>query len=231
MRKDLRCKFTQQLRLVPLRQFLKHRIYTLAPRIPHSTQPITRHRPSNRPREIRHNKSHRPATQATDHTPEFPCGTRLLAFRHALLSQHLFEDATKLLVAEFGLFLVVGAFEAEGTPWEVRAEATTGFGWGAWYLFFIWVSGVVVIIAAEGVVVSMVLAGGVVVAAARWVGESVVGVVDLLEFLGAGSALGGVGGDTVGMGFEGLLFVGVADLLLGCFGGDIEDHICLQRGE
>ena len=47
----------------------------------------------------------------------------------------------------------------------------------------------------------MVSARGVVVAAAGGVGEREVGVVDLLEFLGAGRAFGGVGGDAVGMGF------------------------------
>lgn len=49
-----------------------------------------------------------------------------------------------------------------------------------------------------------VLAGGVVVAPAGGVGECIVGVVYFLEFLCAGSALGGVGGDAVGVGFEGL---------------------------
>jgi hypothetical protein len=45
-------------------------------------------------------------------------------------------------------------------------------------------------------------ARGVVVAAATWVGEGVVGVVYLLESLGAGGALGGIGGDAVGVVFE-----------------------------
>ena len=50
----------------------------------------------------------------------------------------------------------------------------------------------------------MVDSGGVVVAAAGRVGEGVVGVVYALEFLGAGGAFGGVGGDAVRVGFQGL---------------------------
>lgn len=44
-------------------------------------------------------------------------------------------------------------------------------------------------------------AGLVVFAAAGWVGEGVVGVVDFLEFLGSGWSFGGVGGDSIGVGF------------------------------
>ena len=50
----------------------------------------------------------------------------------------------------------------------------------------------------------MVSARGVVVAATGGVREREVGVVDLLEFLGAGGTFGRVGGDAVGMGFKGL---------------------------
>lgn len=56
----------------------------------------------------------------------------------------------------------------------------------------------------------------VVFASSGGVGEGVVCVVDELEFAGAGGALGGVGGDAVGVCFEGGAFVGVADLLGGC---------------
>lgn len=58
------------------------------------------------------------------------------------------------------------------------------------------------------------------------VGEGVVGVVYELEFAGARGAVGGVGGDAVGVRFEGGALVGVADLLLGCGGGDVEDGVC-----
>ena len=47
----------------------------------------------------------------------------------------------------------------------------------------------------------MVGAGRVVVASARAVGEGVVGVVYMLEFLCAGGAFWGVGGDAVGVRF------------------------------
>lgn len=48
------------------------------------------------------------------------------------------------------------------------------------------------------------VAGYVVFAAAGCVRQGVVGVVDLLEFLGAGWAFGGVGGNAVGVVAEGL---------------------------
>ena len=48
------------------------------------------------------------------------------------------------------------------------------------------------------------VAGYIVFATACCVGEGVVGVVDLLEFLGAGWTFGGVGGDAVGVVAEGL---------------------------
>lgn len=51
---------------------------------------------------------------------------------------------------------------------------------------------------------SLVRAGRVVITATIRVRESVVSVVDLLELLGARRTLGGVRGDTVGMGFQGL---------------------------
>ena len=48
----------------------------------------------------------------------------------------------------------------------------------------------------------MVGTRGIVVAAAGGLREGVVGVIYLLEFLGAGGAFGGVGGDAVGVGFQ-----------------------------
>jgi hypothetical protein len=41
------------------------------------------------------------------------------------------------------------------------------------------------------------IAGEVVVASATWLGKSVVGIVDLLEFFGARAAFGTVGGDAI----------------------------------
>ena len=88
------------------------------------------------------------------------------------------------------LLFILGT-EAEGRPGEGTLWGSIG---GGRYIFCIRVGG------GEG----GVLAGGVVVAAAGWVGESVIGVVDLLKFLGAGGALGGVGRDPVRVRFEGL---------------------------
>jgi len=95
------------------------------------------------------------------------------------------------------------------------------------------------------------VARGVVVAAPAGVREGVVGVVDLLEFLRAAGAFGRVGGDAVGVVAEGLsmgvssssagvcsggggwwvpvvdaLLVGIADLLLGRFGVELERGVC-----
>ena len=62
--------------------------------------------------------------------------------------------------------------------------------------------------------IGLVGAGSVVVATAGGVGKGVVCVVYLLEFLGPRRALRGVGGATVGVGFEGLSSkMGLARLL------------------
>ena len=50
----------------------------------------------------------------------------------------------------------------------------------------------------------MVGARGVVVTLAGWVGESVVCVVYLLECLGSGRTFWGIGGNTIGVRFQGL---------------------------
>lgn len=74
----------------------------------------------------------------------------------------------------------------------------------------------------------------IVVAAPRRVAQGIVCIVDLLEAFCAGGALGGVGGDAVGVVFERGFFVGVADLLGGCFGIDFEDFVVVcscWRGE
>jgi hypothetical protein len=63
-------------------------------------------------------------------------------------------------------------------------------------------------------------AGFVVVFAPLGFGEGVVGVVDGLELASAFGAFVGVGGDAVGVPFQGGLFVGGADLFLGGCWGD-----------
>lgn len=75
----------------------------------------------------------------------------------------------------------------------------------------------------------IVCACGVVLAAARGVGESVVCIVDGLEALCAGCALGRVGGDAVRVVLQGGFFVGIANLLLGRFGVDVEDLVVVLR--
>jgi hypothetical protein len=71
----------------------------------------------------------------------------------------------------------------------------------------------------------------VVVSPARGVRQRVVGVVDLLELLGAGLALGRVRGDAVRVVLEGALFVGVADLLLRGGWADFEQGVVVgERG-
>jgi hypothetical protein len=47
----------------------------------------------------------------------------------------------------------------------------------------------------------------------------------LLEFFGALGAFGRVGGDAVGVVLQGGFFVGIADLLLGGFGVDVEGGV------
>ncbi len=123
MTKHLRRHLTQQLRLVPRRQLLKHTIHALPSVIPHRPQPIPGHRSRNRPRKIRNDEPHGAAAQPADHAPELAGRGGVLAFGHALLAQHLFEDGAELLVAEAGGFFFCGgvgmaAFAEEG-PGEI----------------------------------------------------------------------------------------------------------------
>lgn len=76
----------------------------------------------------------------------------------------------------------------------------------------------------------VVCACGVIVAAARGVGEGVIGIVDGLEAFCAGCALWRVGGNAVGVMLQRSFLVGIADLLLGCFGVDIQDLVVVLRG-
>ena len=204
MRKNLCRQFTEQLRLITLRQFLqihqpyfplhksayftylKHTINAFPSRIPHSTQSIPGHSPSNSSRKVRNDESHGTTTQTPNHTPELARRMRLRSLRHTLLPQHLLEHATKLLIAEVLFFRCVLRPEAEGRP---RESSTAGTWWWAGYFFLFGIG------SGEG----MVGASRVVVAPARAVREGVVGVVYLLEFLGAGRAFRGVGGDAVGV--------------------------------
>ena len=57
-------------------------------------------------------------------------------------------------------------------------------------------------------------------------GEGVVCVVDGLEFASAFGSFVGVGGDAVGVPFQGGFLVGSADLFRGGGGGDFENSVC-----
>jgi hypothetical protein len=71
----------------------------------------------------------------------------------------------------------------------------------------------------------------VVVPATRGVRKRVVGIVDLLEAVGARSAVGGGGGDPVGMVLESGFLVGFADLGGGGGRWDVEDGVVVgERG-
>lgn len=71
----------------------------------------------------------------------------------------------------------------------------------------------------------MVRPCGIVVAAASGIGKRIVSVINLLELLCAGGTFGRVSRDAVRVRFQGLAFVGVADLLLCRSYGDVQDSI------
>lgn len=196
--KHLRRQPTQQPRLIRLRHLLKYRIHALPLGIPHSPQPIPRNRTRHHTREIRYNEPHSASTQPTHYTPELARRVRVLV-RHALVPQHLLENAAELLFAELGVRFLRRASgcaaEAECAPGEAACEAAATSGVGDFIVEFRVRGG-----GAAGEAV--VCAGGVVVAAARGVAEGVVCVVDLLEALCACGAFGGARGDAVGVVFQ-----------------------------
>jgi hypothetical protein len=65
----------------------------------------------------------------------------------------------------------------------------------------------------------------IIVSPSRGIGERVVGVVDLLELLRAGVALRAIGGDAVGVVFQGGFFVRLSYLVLICCWGELEDFV------
>lgn len=210
MRKNLASKLTQQPHFLRLLQLLINRINTLPALIPHSTQPIPSHRTRDRPGHIPHDKPHSPSTNTTNQTPKALCG-RVITIRHPLLTHHILKHAAKLLITKTRpIRLILGlAAKTKRTPRE-PAEPTICspcFRLRARNLLLLWVRG-------RGGWETVVFARYVVVSAPRGVREGVVGVVYLLEFLGAGAAFRAVGGDAIRVVFEGGFFVGVADLLL-----------------
>lgn len=72
----------------------------------------------------------------------------------------------------------------------------------------------------------MCAACGVVGPSPGGVRERVVGVVDELEFVGAGGAVGGGGGEAVRVGFQGGALVGGADFVGGGGGRYLEEGVC-----
>ena len=194
MRKNLRGHLTQQPRLIGLRQLLENGIHALPFAIPDGTQSVPRDRPGQRPGHICDDEPERPAADPANDAPELARGAGLPPLGHAFLPQHLLEHAPELLVREGLVVRVrapVAALAEEVAPVVGGGRAACGAG--------DLLLGVVAI-AAEIVV----RARGVVVSAAGGVRERVVGVVDLLEGLCAGGAFGRVGGDAVGVRFEGL---------------------------
>lgn len=202
----LRRQTTQKPRLIRLRHLLKNRIHALPLRIPDTAQPIPGHRTRHHPREIRNDKPHRAAGQPANHGPELARGTGVLV-RHALFLQHLLEDAAELLFAEavVRFFRVARGFgraaaaEAEGAPGE-RAEVEAASCTCACASSCVWRGDFVLplrIGRCRAARPRIVRAGGVVLAAAGWVRERVVRIINGLEALRAGAALGGVCGDAV----------------------------------
>lgn len=228
----LRGQTTKQPRLIRLRHLLKNRIHALPLGIPDAAQPIPSHRARDHAREVGDYEPHGAAGQPAHDGPELARGTGVLV-RHALLPQHLLEDAAELLVAEAVVGFLRGAgglgraaaAEAEGAPGE-RAEVEAPSC--ACACACVRRGDVVLPLRIWGCRAArprVVRARGVVLAAAGWVRERVVRVVDGLEALRAGAALGGVCGDAVRVVFQGGFLVGVADLLLGCFGVDGEGGV------
>ena len=220
-RKDLGGQLAEQPALVALRQLLEDRVDRFPPGVAHGTEPVAGDGAGDGAREVGDDEAHRAAAEAADQGPELARRPRVLALGQPFVPEHLLEHAAKLLVAELLLLLVrrFAAAEPKRAPWEPAGTAARR---GPWDLLVRVRGGVVA--AAE-----VVGPGGVVVAAPRRVRERVVCVVDLLELFGARGAFGGVGGDAVRVGLQGRAFVGVADLLLGCIGGDGEDGIWAVR--
>ena len=93
---------------------LKDTVDALSPCIPHSTQSISCDCSSQGTRDVRNDEAHGSTTESSDDTPEFTGRLGICTFCHAFFSQHLFEDASKLLITV--VFLFGGGFstEAEG---------------------------------------------------------------------------------------------------------------------
>jgi len=92
----LRSQIAKQPCLLRLRQLLKHRVDTLAPRIPDRTEPIPGHRAGHRARKVSNDEAHGAATDAAYDGPELARRRRAAALRQAFVAQHLLERAAEL---------------------------------------------------------------------------------------------------------------------------------------
>jgi hypothetical protein len=178
----LRRKLTQEPRPIRLWKVQENLIDTFPLRITNSTQPIPSHSTRQRSRDITHDKAQRTTTDSTNDCPKPPRGPSatiaIIAsfFSEPFLAQHLLKHGSELVV-----IALLATAEAKGGPWETTAALRDFFVDFFFGLF-------------EG-------AGLVVFAAAGWVGEGVVGIVYFLELLGSGWSFGGVGWDSIRVGF------------------------------
>ena len=209
MAQHLRRQLAQQPPPVTLRQLLKNSINTLPLGIPHRTQTIPGHRPGHQPRHVGDDKPQRAPTQPAHHAPELARRHRSLPGSHPLLAQHLLKHIGELrllsprpVLAPLLLPLrAAGAAAGEEVPCPREGYPAVAWRRAAGGGVVGGVVGTGGEVEAAAAAAREELALGVVVAAARGVGERVVGVVDELELAGA-LGVGGVGRwDAVGVGF------------------------------
>ncbi len=207
MAQHLRRQLAQQPPPVTLRQLLKNSINTLPLGIPHRTQTIPGHRPGHQPRHVGDDKPQRAPTQPAHHAPELARRHRSLPGSHPLLAQHLLKHIGELrLLGPRPVFiLLLRAAAAAGEEVPCPREGYPAVAWRRAAGKGVVVGGLVRAVgeteAAAAAAAGEELALGVVVAAARGVGERVVGVVDELELAGAVGVRGVGRWDAVGVGF------------------------------
>lgn len=178
---DLRCKLTQQPRPIGGREVQENLVDTFPLCVTNGTKAVTRDSTGNGTREVANDETHRAPTNTTNESPESPsraCSPATLSiilFSKTFLSQHLLKHGPELIAVA----IIATTAEAKVGPREAPGrDFFFGLGLGL-----------------EGT-------SGVVVTTACGVREGVVGVVDVLEFPGAGWSLRGVGGDSIRVGLQ-----------------------------